>query len=289
MGPNISSLLQLQKSEEKLRLSQTALKSAQKGILQQKHRIKQYKAEYEAKQEEIKMIKQSSIKYELELKVEEDEIAKLRVQLNAAKTNREYSTLLSSINTDKADKTKLEEKVMELMTQVDAEEQACKELLELSEQATLQLEEVTNDSQERQDRIRADIEEQTALHTEAAANIDDKIKVIFARLADRYDGEAMTDIAIHYVGKRVDYACGGCFMNVPLETVNTLMTEDDLIVCPTCGRYLYFNAPPEIEKPKKATRAKRVTKAKKAELAAEAAAAEAATKEAAEPATEITE
>jgi predicted nucleic acid-binding Zn-ribbon protein len=270
MGPLISSLLQLQKSEEKLRLSQTALRSAQKGVLQHQHRIKQYQAEHDAKQEEIKLIVSSSGRYELELKIEEDKISKLRTQLNAAKTNREYSTILSTINTDKADQTKLEEKVLELMTKVDEERKACKELIGLIEQSNLQLQEVSSESQERQGRIKTDIEAQTAEHDEASAAIDDKTKELFARLANRYDGEAMTEITTHYVGKRIDYACGGCFMNVPLESVNSLMLKDDLMCCPTCGRFLFFEKPEEEEKPPKKTRAKtKKTKATKATEASE--------------------
>jgi predicted nucleic acid-binding Zn-ribbon protein len=37
--------------------------------------------------------------------------------------------------------------------------------------------------------------------------------------------------------------CTGCHMRLPIGTVNTLMQNQDIQLCDTCGRYLYL--PPE--------------------------------------------
>ena len=50
-------------------------------------------------------------------------LQKMRVALNSARTNKEYSTVLSRINTDKADLSKLEEKLLQIMMEIEALEQ----------------------------------------------------------------------------------------------------------------------------------------------------------------------
>ncbi len=41
--------------------------------------------------------------------------------------------------------------------------------------------------------------------------------------------------------------CGGCHMNLPIGTINTLMQASDIQLCGTCGRYLYLPTPAEAE------------------------------------------
>ena len=53
----------------------------------------------EAKQEEIKLTRIQADRLELELKSRDEHIEKLRGHLNLARTNKEYSALLTELNT----------------------------------------------------------------------------------------------------------------------------------------------------------------------------------------------
>ncbi len=50
------------------------------------------------------------------------------------------------------------------------------------------------------------------------------------------DGQAVATIE-QQDGKGA-YSCGGCFMAITAETVNMLMTKDDILRCPNCARIL---------------------------------------------------
>jgi predicted nucleic acid-binding Zn-ribbon protein len=39
--------------------------------------------------------------------------------------------------------------------------------------------------------------------------------------------------------------CTGCHMRLPIGTINTLMQNQDIQLCDTCGRYLYLEEIPE--------------------------------------------
>ena len=62
---------------------------------------------------------------------------------------------------------------------------------------------------------------------------------IFRRVAETYNGQVMAEIQ-QVNPKRSEYNCGGCFMSVPMETINTLMTKDEILRCPNCQRILYL-------------------------------------------------
>jgi len=42
--------------------------------------------------------------------------------------------------------------------------------------------------------------------------------------------------------RRMEYCCGGCFMQIPVEKVNLLARGDTLVTCGSCARILYFEA-----------------------------------------------
>lgn len=69
--------------------------------------------------------------------------------------------------------------------------------------------------------------------------------------------------------------CTGCHMRLPIGTINTLMQNQDIQLCDTCGRYLYL--PPEETAPAAApapapVEAKPARKPRKRKAAAPAAA-----------------
>jgi hypothetical protein len=40
-------------------------------------------------------------------------------------------------------------------------------------------------------------------------------------------------------------ACTGCYMRQPIGKINTLMRDEDIQLCDSCGRYLYLPTEPE--------------------------------------------
>ena len=49
-------------------------------------------------------------------------------------------------------------------------------------------------------------------------------------------------------------ACTGCYMRLPIGTMQILMRREDIQLCDTCGRYLYLpeqTEPAPVEAPKK--------------------------------------
>ena len=232
MGPVITSLVDLQAVENELRNTKAKLKKANQALLRQQHKIKQLQESQIAKKEQIMMTKKQYDSLDLDRKSREDDIAKMRVALNSARTNKEYSTVLSRINTDKADLSKLEEKLLQIMMQIESLEQETAQFDEQIKTEEENLEKVQNDLDNTKENIQGDLDSLEAKKAELSNAIEPKFFDLFDRLADRYDGEVMSEV------EQSERICDGCYMSIPLELINRLLTKDEVNTCPSCGRIL---------------------------------------------------
>ena len=244
MGPVLSSLVDLQAIENQVRTTQKELNKGKQQIRKQQRRIEQLQAALQAKKEEIKLTRMQRDKLELDLKSREERIANMRVALNSAKTNKEYSAVLTRINTDKANNTKLEDQILALYTQIDNDEAACKEIESETEQEGKRLESIQLEVGRHQQEIESRLAQLKQQRQEAYEKVPAKYAVLFERLAERYDGDVLSEMD-QQNPPRGSYMCGGCYMKVPLESANSLMTRDNVLPCPNCGRILVLDKSPK--------------------------------------------
>lgn len=239
MGPVLHGLIKLQRVENRLRAVKTKLARCRRGVLFQENQLRTLQNGLEAKQEEIKQTRLQVGRLETDLKERDAQIDKLRNHLNLARTNKEYSALLTELNTAKADDSKIETQVLELMKNVETDEAACEEIKAQIEQQRGKVDEVRKDAESKAVELEKDIAEVQAEWDAVAKDIPPSALQFFQRVAETYDGEAMAEV------EQVDenaqsYSCGGCFMGVPAEIVNVLSANDEIVRCSNCTRILYL-------------------------------------------------
>ncbi len=160
-----------------------------------------------------------------------------RASLNAAKTNKEYAAVLTQLNTTKADNSKVETQILELMKGIEADEAELADIQKQIEEQKRNLEQIRKESEHLAAKYEVEIEEIQAEWSQASQTVPGGPLVLFNRVAETYDGEALAVIE-RQEGRTETYTCGGCFMGIPAESVNVLMTKDDIIRCPNCTRIL---------------------------------------------------
>src|SRR4030043_1118278 len=129
MGPVLNALIKLQSVENQLRAAKAKLARCRRTVIIAENQVRSLQNAYEAKKEEIQLTKVQSDRLELELRTREEEIAKLRAHLNTAKTNKEYAAVLTQLNTTKADNSKFETQILELLKDIEADETESKDIL----------------------------------------------------------------------------------------------------------------------------------------------------------------
>ena len=237
MGPVLNGLTKLQSVENRLRAAKAKLARCRRNVIIQENQIRSLQNALEAKKEEIQLTKIQSDRLELELKVRDEQIARLRASLNTAKTNKEYAALLTQLNTTKADNSKNETQILELLKDIETDEAECERIQNQIEEQIQTLEQTRKETEILATKYEAEIEEIQIEWNQAAQAIPTDPLQVFKRVAETYDGEALAVIE-QQGGKTETYTCGGCFMGITAESVNLLMTKDDIIRCPNCTRIL---------------------------------------------------
>lgn len=244
MGPVLNGLAKLQSVENRLRAAKATLARCRRNVIIRENQVRSLGNALEAKKEEIQLTKVQSDRLELELKSRDETIAKYRASLNTARTNKEYATILTQLNTNKADNSKIETQILDLMKDIEADEVERENLKTQIEEQKQVLEQTRKETEQLAVKYQNQIDEIQAEWDEAAVAVPDEALGIFKRVAETYDGEAMAFVDQHE-GKETAYSCGGCFMGVTAESVNLLMTKDDVIRCPNCTRILVLSSLPE--------------------------------------------
>jgi hypothetical protein len=237
MGPVLKGLIKLQSVENRLRAARAKLNRCRRNVIIQENRVRSLQSAFEAKKEEIQLTKVQSDRLELELKTKDEAVSRLRASLNAAKTNKEYAAVLTQLNTTRADNSKIETQILELMKDIEADEAECAEIRKQIEEQKQNLEQVRRESEQMAVKHEAEIKEIQTEWSQASQVVPSEPLELFNRVAETYDGEALAVIE-RQEGRTETYICGGCFMGVPAESVNVLMTKDDIIRCPNCTRIL---------------------------------------------------
>jgi predicted nucleic acid-binding Zn-ribbon protein len=241
MGPVLNGLVKLQSVENRLRAAKAKLARCRRNVIIQENQIRSLQNALEAKKEEIQLTRVQSDRLELELKTRDEQIARLRASLNTAKTNKEYAALLTQLNTTKADNSKNETQVLELLKDIEADEAESEKIQNQVEEQKQTLEQTRKEAEVLATKYQAEIEEIQVEWNQVAQDVPTNPVEIFKRVAETYDGEALA-VVEHQGGKTETYTCGGCFMGVTAESVNLLMTKDDIIRCPNCTRILVLGS-----------------------------------------------
>ncbi len=244
MGPVLDGLVKLQSVENRLGAEKAKLSRCRRNVVIQENLIRSLQNALEAKNEEVQLTKVQFDRLELELKSRDETIGRLRASLNTARTNKEYAAVLTQLNTTKADNSKIETQSLDLLKVMEVDEAECKDIhVQIDEQKDT-LEQTRKESESLAAEYQVEIDKIQAEWNEVAQAVPADSLDTFNRVAETYDGQAVATIE-QQDGKGA-YSCGGCFMAITAESVNMLMTKDDIIRCPNCTRILLLGSSHEI-------------------------------------------
>ncbi len=240
MGAVLESLLVLQDVEQQIVDIRRQLQSKERSVHRQAAKLKEAEETLAARREELRRAQIEQDELDMDLKARESNVTHLRDTLNSVRTNKEYAAVLSQLNNEKADKSRLESRGLELLESVETRKRSFTEQEEIVQQESRRL--ATLETQLAQakgsfaDRLKG-LERQ---RDQAAEQIDGRALDQFNRISERYDGEVMARV-IQVHPRRQEFMCEGCNMGLAAERANLLMTRDEVITCDNCGRILYMD------------------------------------------------
>lgn len=246
MGPTNVALVKLFRADQGLREAQARLDAAARHVRIQDRRVNDLSEKLKLAQARLKEQQAKAAGMDLDLKTRDAHIEKLRTQQQTAKNNKEYQAFLVEINTAKVDRNKVEDEAMKVLEAVERGQNEAGALQAQLQAEQQKLQTLRQESGETVTKLQAEVDALRPARDEAAVAVPPRPRDAFERLADRYDGEAMSALA-KPDRRREEYICTACNMSLVINIYNKLHSRDELVFCPSCGRILYIpeDLPPE--------------------------------------------
>lgn len=183
-------------------------------------------------EEALKQVQLRKKDAELLEQTKRDGLAKAEGDLYKLKSNDEYKTKLNEIANLKkgiSDTEDVELELMEELSSCESEVAKCKEAFQAEEKKHNEQKQV--------------IEKEIKTLEEEIFILRDKrtiaLKQVDPQLASRYEG-LVESKGGHALVSFNNGACGGCFMNLPLDVGNKIKLYEGIVYCDRCGRMLYL-------------------------------------------------
>lgn len=238
MDGRIEVLRRLQSIDTKLRRLEGDKLYREYDIQKKLTLIQQKKTELTKLNEETKNYQKDVGIKELDLKSMETEIAKLRLQMNQVKTNKEYSAIKAEIGGKEANKSVLEDEILGMMTKYEEMNQRFRSFEKTIEHENAQLKELQKHVESDLTTIDAGIQELRKMRNKYETLLDSDALQHYNRLVSHKDAVAVVPV--------INKVCQGCFMSVTAQTLNQLLSDKDITFCNSCGRILYLNNSNEV-------------------------------------------
>ncbi len=224
--------------DQHLRGLRARLDAAGRRQAAQHKKLEQLQRQHDELKEETKRLQAKAANLEQDAAAAEEKVDRYRSQMNAVKTNKEYSALLVEVNTLKIEKKKIEDVVFEQMAKVEELQErlavADGKVVEQQKLVDVAGKEVADARAEVGDRLH----EVTAERDAAASALPPEVVTLFDKLCYEHDGEAVADIEVQDY-RRKEYTCGGCFIALPIERISASVGKPNVITqCPNCRRIL---------------------------------------------------
>ncbi len=239
MGATLQALLRLQEIELQLVDIRREIDRKNRQVGTQSGRLQSAEKDVAARKEQLRRQQLQFNELDAEIKARSAHIDKLRQQLNTVRTNKEYAALLSQMNNEKADLSKLETRTLEIMEELEARKRDVSAMEDVQNSESARLQELRAQSGQTSDTLSVRLERLERQRGEAAAAIDPRVMDQFNRLSQRYDGQALAELT-PTDPRETEYICGGCFMAKRADILNALRLRDEIVPCKSCGRILYL-------------------------------------------------
>ena len=258
MNADLEKLIELEKIDREFVRLSDEIAALPKRVAAIEEKLAGDKAAVEKAKGAIKTNEAGRRKLEADIQSFQQKIAKYREQSSSVKTNDEYRALMHEVEFAEKQITGYEDKILELMIALEAEEKALKAAeVDLGAEAA----EVEREKNEARQRTAADeklLQELAEKRNGLRAGVGDTALAHY----DRVMRQRKSAIA-----EARDHKCTACFVMIRPQTWQEVLSNEQIVTCSSCGRILYYD--PSREPPAEAPKKKKKTRLPKPEAESE--------------------
>ncbi len=194
--------------------------------------VKDAEAAVEAAHQAVKTKKKELDAKNLDLKSMDDKIANCEKQLNEISTNDAYKAMLGQIAGYKADKSRVEDEVLQMSYTLDEMGTPIEEAKKAVEAAVAERDAHAGVLEAQQAEKQAEIDALREQRTAHMEHVDPETHTMYSRVLKLRKGSAMAEV--------IDEHCQGCMMGLNLQEISKLTACREVMTCRTCHRILYL-------------------------------------------------
>ncbi len=231
MHPVIEKLLKVQEVDSNVIFLKESMTLRPRELDDDRRKVATVKATLDEILQHLKRVKMDAAAREVDVKKCDQEIEKIRVALNQAKSNSEYTIYKEQIKKQEEARGQIEEEVINMLTDIDALEAKRKEKDAQLKEAEKVLAKKDAEVSELVKGMESQAQALEAQRGALVAGIDPEQLRLYERVLARHNNFAVA---------RVDsQVCQGCFMSVTTQEI-THLRGGQFIQCKCCSRILYL-------------------------------------------------
>lgn len=179
-----------------------------------------------------------------DVQMHNQKISKLRDQMTGAKTNEQYRAFQHEIEFIEKEIRKAEDRILDLMSESEALDINVKQADASLKEEKKVVEQEQKSARERTAADRAQWELLRAERTAAAAGLPKTTLTEYERIRKKWSGVAIAEVE--------NGRCSACQIVLRPQYFQQIRRGDQLMTCESCGRFLLYNPPVQVEDAAKA-------------------------------------
>jgi predicted nucleic acid-binding Zn-ribbon protein len=238
MLPDIEKLLELQIADKEIRKLRDEVAALPKRVAVIEQKLAGTKAHLEKVRAAAKGDEANRKKFEAAIKDLQGRISKYRDQSLDVKTNDQYKALLHEIQFAEQEIRVNEDRILEVMVNVDAREKDVKAAEAELKAETAEVEKEKEEARKVAAEDQQKLAEWNAKRDSLRQGVSEDILRQYERVA-KFRGTGLAEVR--------DQKCMGCQVMLRPQTYNEVRNGEKVMVCESCSRVYYYNPANEVK------------------------------------------
>ena len=236
MSPSLQKLITLQDIEKNISVLHKKVDEIPVKISELQAAEQRIKTAYEDKAERAKELTNRRRTLEGEVDLARTKLSRLKEQLMAVKTNKEYTAMLNEIRMAETHISSDEDKILDVMEEIESGEKAMKLHETEMRRECVDIEEEIRRLNESAPALESELEKLLKEKASAETGIDHDLFAQYRRLADARKGVAIAEAK--------DELCTVCHVRIRPQMYADLLLTDTIMYCDSCSRILFIRKEP---------------------------------------------
>lgn len=240
MHPDTGLVIQLQSLDQRVTALEKEVAALPKHIAVIEKALDSHLRKLEADKAALTANQKDRKQLEVDIQMHQQKISKLRDQMLGAKNNEQYRAFQHEIEFVEKEIRQAEDRILELMSQSEPLEANVKKAEAALKQEKQQVEAEKTAARERTAADQAQLDQLKQDRQQIASKLRPATLTAYGRIRKKWNGGVV-------IAEAVGSRCSACQIVLRPQYMQDLKKGDDLMFCESCGRFVYYNPPVNVE------------------------------------------